>query len=108
MQATLAEVLALPLLALIVEEAVEVLDPGVVKFAGLFNQKKIDSRHFLRLGAEPENSNALIPTKYVNSQVTQLLHFWDLRVGRGGIDPVKVPTIFGGVLSRSVWVMWWP
>ena len=30
-------VLALPVLALIVEEAVEVLDPGVVKSAGLFN-----------------------------------------------------------------------
>ena len=36
-QAALAEVIALPVLALIVEEAVEVLDPGVVKFVGLFN-----------------------------------------------------------------------
>ena len=65
-QAALAEVLVLPVLALIVEEAVEALDPVVVKFVGLFNQQEIDSGRSLRLGAEPENSNALIPTKYVN------------------------------------------
>ena len=38
-QEALAEVLAPLLLALILEEAVEVLDPGVVKFVGLFNQQ---------------------------------------------------------------------
>ena len=38
-QAALAEVLAPLVCALIVEEAVKVLDPGVVKFAGLFNQQ---------------------------------------------------------------------
>ena len=49
MQAALAEVLALFVLALIVEEAVEVLDPGVVKFAGLFNQQHVDPRYLLWL-----------------------------------------------------------
>ena len=96
MQAALAEVLALLVLALVIEETVEVLDPGVVKFAGLFNQQQIYAGHSIQLGAEPVNSHALIPTKYVNGQVIQLLRFWDLRDGRGGIDPLKVQTIFGG------------
>ena len=38
----LTEVLALPVLALVVEKTVEVLDPGVVEFAGLFNQQQAD------------------------------------------------------------------
>ena len=46
-QATLAEVLALLVLALVTERAVVVFDPGVVKFAGLFDQQKIDSGHSL-------------------------------------------------------------
>ena len=93
MQAALAEVLALFVLALIVEEAVEVLDPGVVKFAGLFNQLHVDPRYLLWLLAKAVDSDALVPTKYVNGQVIQLLHFWDLRDGCGGIDPLKVQTI---------------
>ena len=48
-QASLAEVLALPVLALIVEEAVEVLDQGVVKFAGLFNQQYVVPSNIRRL-----------------------------------------------------------
>ena len=65
--AALAEVLALPVLALMVEEVVEVLDPGVVKFAGLFNQQQIYAGHSIRLGAEPVTSHALSTTKYVNA-----------------------------------------
>ena len=105
-KAALSEVLALLVLALVTEKAVEVFDPCVVKFAGLFNQQQIYAGHFIRLGAEPVNSHALIPTKYVNGQVIQLLHFWDLRDGRWGIDPLKVQAIFGGVPSWSLWVMW--
>ena len=71
--------LALLVLALVTEKAVEVFDPCVVKFAGLFTQQQIYAGHSIRLGAEPINSHALIPTKYVNDQVIQLLHFWDLR-----------------------------
>ena len=106
-QAAPAEVLRLLVLALVIEETVEVLDPGLVKFSGLFNQQQIYPGHSIRLGAEPVNSHALIPTKYVNGQDIQLLHFWDLRDGRGGIDPLKVQTIFAGVPSWSLWVMWW-
>ena len=65
-QAALAEVLALLMLALVTEKTVEVFDPGVVKFSGLLDQQKIDSGHFLRLGSEPVNSQGLIPTKNVN------------------------------------------
>ena len=52
MQASLAEVLALPVLALVTEKAVEVFDPGEVMLTGLLDQQKIDSGHSLRLGAE--------------------------------------------------------
>ena len=106
-QAGLAEVSVLLVLALIIEETVEVLDPCVVKFAGLFNQQQIYVGHSIGLGAEPVNSHTFIPTKYVNGQVIQHLHFWDLRDGRGGIDPSKVQTIFGGVPSWCLWMMWW-
>ena len=85
-QAALAEVLALLVLALVTEKAVEVFDPCVVKFAGLFNLQQIYAGHFIWLSAEPVNSHALIPTKYVNGQVIQLLHSWDLKDGRGGIE----------------------
>ena len=106
-QAALAEVLELLVLVLVTEKAVEVFDPGAVKFAGLLGQQKIDSGYSLWLGGEPKNSNVLIPTKYVNGQVIQLLHLWDLRDGRRGIDPLKVQTIFGGLPSWSLWVMCW-
>ena len=62
METALAKVLAIPVLALIVEEAVEVLDPGVVKFAGLFNQKHVDPRYLLWLLANAVDSDALQPT----------------------------------------------
>ena len=45
------------------------------------------------------DSDALVPAQYIDGQVTLLLHFGDLRDGRGGIDPLKVQTIFGGVPS---------
>ena len=98
----LAKVLALLVLALIVEEAVEVLDPGVVKFAGHFNQQQVDPWYLLWLLAEAMDSDALVPAKYIEGQVTLLLNFGDQRDGRGGIDPLKVQTIFGGVPSWSL------
>ena len=67
MQTALAKVLALPVLALIEEEAVEVLDPGVVKFSGLFNQQHVDPRYLLWLLAV--DINALVPAKYIDGQV---------------------------------------
>ena len=85
------------MLALIVEEAVEVLDPGVVKFAGLFNQQHVDPRYLLWLLAKAADSDALVPTEYIHGQGFLLLHFGDLRDGLGGIDPLKVQTIFDGV-----------
>ena len=105
MQASLTEVLALLVLALVSEKAVEVFDQGVVKFAGLFNQQKIDSGHSLRLGAESVNIHDLIPTKYVNGQVIQLLHFGGLRDGRGGLDPFEVEIVIGRILRRSVYMV---
>ena len=70
---------------------------------GFLDQQRIYAGHSIRLGAEPVNSHALIPTKYVNGQVIQLLHFWDLRDGRGAINPFEVQTIIGRILRRSVY-----
>ena len=107
METALAKVLALPVLALIVDEAVEVLDPGVVKFAGLFNQQHVDPRYPLWPLAKAVDRYTLDPTEYIDGQVILFHHFWDLRDGRGGIDPLKIQTIFGGVPSWFLWVMWW-
>ena len=65
MQAALAEVLAPTVLALVIEEAIEVLDPGEVILTGFLDQQQIYAGHSFRLGVEPVNSHALIPTKYV-------------------------------------------
>ena len=105
MQASLAEVLAPAVLTLVIEEAIKVLDPGEVMLTGFLDQQQIYAGHSIRLGAEPVNSHALIPTKYVNGQVIQLLHFWDLKDGRGGINPFEVQTIFGRILRRSVYMV---
>ena len=107
MKTALAKVLALPVLVLIVEEAVEVLDPGVENFAGHFNQQQVDPWYLLWLLAEAVDSDALVQAKYTDGQVTLLLHFGDLRDGNWGIDPLKVQTIFGVVPSWSLWVIWW-
>ena len=86
MKSAFAKVLALPVLALIVEEAVEVLDPGVVKFAGHFNQQQIDPWYLLWLLAEAADCDLLVPAKSIDGHVTLLLHFGDLK----GIDPSKM------------------
>ena len=72
---------------------------------GFLDQQQIYAGHYIRLGAEPVNIHALSPTKYVNGQVIQLLHFWDLRDGRGDINPFEVQTIFGRILRRSVYMV---
>ena len=105
MQAALAKVFALLVLALVTEQAVEVFDPGEVMLIGFLDQQKIDSGHSLRLGAESVNMHALIPTKYVNGQVIQLLHFGDLRDGRGGIDRFEVEIVISRILLRSVYMV---
>ena len=104
-QAALAEVLALLVLALVIEKTVEVLDPGVVKFAGLFNQQHVDPLYLLWLLAKAVDSDALVPTEYTDGQVILLLHFWDLRDGRGGIDPFDVEVVIGRILRRSVYMV---
>ena len=104
-QASLAEVLAPAVLTLVIEEAIEVLDPGEVMLTGYLDQQQIYARHSIRLGAEPVSSHALIPTKYVNGQVIQLLHFWDLSDRRGGINPFEVQTVLGRILRRSVYMV---
>ena len=68
MKTALAKVLALPVLALNVEGAVEVLDPSVVKFAGHFNQQQIDPWLLVWLLAEAPDSYALVPAKYIDGQ----------------------------------------
>ena len=64
-----AVVLALLVLALVVEEAVEVLDPSVVELAVLLDQQDIDPRHVFELYADVVNNHPLIPPKDVDGQV---------------------------------------
>ena len=51
------------------------------------------------------DSDALVPTEYIDGQVILLLHFWDLRDGRGGIDPFEVEIVIGRILRRSVYMV---
>ena len=93
------------MLALVIEETVEVLDPGVVKLAGLFNQQHVDRRYLLWLLAKAVDNDALVPTGYIDGQVILLLHFRDLRDGRGGIDPFEFEIVIGRILPRSVYMI---
>ena len=68
MKTALEEVLALPMLALVVEQAIEVLDPGVVKFTYFLDQQQIDAGHALRLGTESVTRRTPIPAKYVDGK----------------------------------------
>ena len=79
----------------------------LVKYAGHFNLQQVNPWYLLWLLAEAVDSDALVPAKYIDGQVTLLFHIGDLRDGCEGIDPLKVQTIFGGVPSWSLWVMRW-
>ena len=104
-QASLAEVLAPAVLTLVIEEAIKVLDPGEVMLTGFLDHQQIYAGHSIRPGAEPVISQALIPTKYVNGQVIQLLHFWDLRdFGVGASILLKYrPSSVGYFDGLSIW-----
>ena len=91
--------------ALVIEEMVEGLDPDVVKFAGLFNQQHVDPRYLLWLLAKAVDSDALVPTEYIDGQAILLLHIWDLRDRRGGIAPFEVEIVIGRILRRSVYMV---
>ena len=71
MKASYAEVFAFPVLALVIEETVEVLDPGVVELARFLNQQQIDPGLLFWLLAEA-------------------LHLADLRDGCGDLDVGEV------------------
>ena len=103
-QASLAEVLAPAVLTLVIEEAIKVIDPGEVMLTGFLDRQQIYAGHSIWLGAEPVNSHALIPTKYVNGQVIQLPHFWDLEMGVGASIPLKFrPASVGYFGGLSTW-----
>ena len=74
-QAALAEVLAPLVLALIVEAGVDVLDPGVVKFAGLFNQQYVVPSNILKLIANMVDFYAPVPAKYIDDFIKQVFEF---------------------------------
>ena len=65
----------LPVLALIIQKAVEVLYPGVLEFAGILNQQQVDAGHVGRLFAEVMD---FFPAKDVDGQVILFLNFGDL------------------------------
>ena len=69
---------------------------------GFLDQQQIYAGHSIRLGAEPVNCHALIPTKYIDGQAILLLHFGDLRDGRGASIFLKLrPSSAGYHLGLS-------
>ena len=57
-----------------------------MKFAGLFNQHHVDPRYPSRQLAKAVDSDALIPTKYVDGFIKQFFELWNQRDGRWGVN----------------------
>ena len=85
MKTALAVVLAVAAFVLVVEQAIEVLDSGVVEFASLFNQQQVDPCHNFGLFADVVNNHPLIPPKDVDGQVVLPLNSLNLRDWCGSI-----------------------
>ena len=90
METALAEVLLLSVFALVIEEAVEVLDPGVVELTRFLNQQQIEPGLLFWLLAYVVYDHPLVPAEYVDGKVVLALHLADLRDGCGGIDAGEV------------------
>ena len=78
MNTSLTVVLALLMLILIIQKAVEILDPGVVELTSLLNQQQVDAGHVGRLFAEVVDCYTFIPAEDVDGQVILFLNFGDL------------------------------
>ena len=74
---------------IMVEEAVEVLDPGVVKFSGLLYQQQVCPGHVFRLFADVVYNDTFILAKDIYCQVVLTLNLGYLRDRRGGIYTSK-------------------
>ena len=98
MKTALAVVHAVTALALVVEQVIEVLDPGVMEFASLFNQQRVDPWHVFGLFADVVNNHPLIPPKDVDGQVVLPLNSLNLRDWCGSIDPFEVQAVISRVL----------
>ena len=90
MKIALAVVHAVTALALVEEQAIKVLDPGVVEFTSLFNQQQDDPWHVFGLFADV--------VKDVDGQVVLPLNSFNLRDWCGSIDPFEAQTIISRVL----------
>ena len=99
MKTSLTEELALPVLALIKQKAVEVLYPGVVEFAGILNQQQVDAGLVGRLFAEVMDDYPFFPPEDVDGQVVLFFHFWNLRNGCWGVNGLEVEVVQGRVLA---------
>ena len=78
MKTSLKEVLALLMLTLIIQKAVEVLDSGVVEFTGLLNHQQVDAGHADRLLAEVVDYDTVIPAEDVDGQFILFLNPWGI------------------------------
>ena len=90
METALTEVFSLQMLSLVIEEAVEVLDPGVVELTRFLNQQQIDPGLLFWMLAEVVYDHPLVPAEYVDGKVVLALHLADLRDGCGSIDAGEV------------------
>ena len=90
MEATLAEVLLLSVFVLVVEQSVEVFDPGVVELARFLYKQQICPGYVFWLFGDVVHYHSLVPAEHVYGKVVLSLHLDDLRDGCGGIDAVEV------------------
>ena len=106
MKTSLTEVLALLMLILIIQKAVEVLDPGVVEFTGLLNQQQVDAGHAGMLFAEVVDYDSLIPAEDVDGQVIlpSTLGTWEIGAGASISSKSRLSWV-GYWLGLSTW--WW-
>ena len=93
MQAALAEVFAPFCCILVMKQAVEVLDPGVVEFSCPLYQQKVDAGYVVGLFADVMNDNPLIPSKDVDGKVVLSLNLRHLRDWCRSINSCEIKSI---------------
>ena len=97
MEASVTDVLAMVILGLIIQQVIDVLDPGMVNLFYLFNQQEVDPRHIYMLLAEPVKDHTHVPPEYTECSTVLFPHPFDRRNGCWCVDPCKVQIVPCGI-----------
>ena len=98
MKTSLTEVLALSVLVLIIEKAVEVLYPGEVEFADILNQQQVDAGHVSRLFAAVMDNYHFFPAKDFMARLFCFSTLGICKIGVGTSMPSKLSPSYVGYL----------